>query len=177
MASGIDIDSFMIRFAALPDARVGAGPRHPTNPDPALEERVARLFAEVPALTRDQGFVDFMWRYAGASRGNPNGSDVFEIFGFSAAASTYDEFEEPLIGDDGSFMFAEAIHEKPGEPLDVYTVGFAFNVDPGRQWAVYRAVQEKGAVNRPFTRHLGSFAEFLAEAVAAGGRHPQTPAT
>ena len=64
----MDTDQLMARFATLPGARVGSGPRHPAHPDPSLTERVARFLEEIPALARDQGYVDFMWRYAGASR-------------------------------------------------------------------------------------------------------------
>jgi hypothetical protein len=169
----MDIDRLVARFAALPGAEVGHGPRHPTHPDPALEDRVAKLFAEVPALTRDQGFVDFMWRYAGASYSDPTRTWVFEIFGFSDVASSYDEFEEALVEDDGSFMFAQAMEENPDDFLDLYTVAFAFNVDPEREWAVYRADRQRDREDKPFVRYLGSFAELLAEVIAKGGRYPR----
>jgi hypothetical protein len=171
----MDIDQLMARFAVLPGARVGSGPRHPTHPDPALEERVAQFFDELPALSRDPGYVDFMWRYAGASRSDAARRDFFEIYGFSDAAPTFDEFEEPMVDDDGSFMFAEAVvHERRSGRLDTYSVGFAFNVDQTREWAVYSAVQEK-SVERPFTKRLRSFTEFLAEAVEMGTHYPRLP--
>jgi hypothetical protein len=174
MEPGMDIDQLMARFAALPGARVGAGPRHPTQPDPVLTERVTQFFDEIPALARDQGYVDFMWRYAGASRSDAARRDFFEIFGFSDAAPSFDEFEEPMVDPDGSFMFAEAVvHERSGH-LDTYSVGFAFNIDPGREWAVYSAVQER-SVERPFAKRLSTFTEFLAEAIENGARYPRVP--
>jgi hypothetical protein len=169
-----NIDALVARFAALPGARVGFGPRHPTNPDPALADKVARLFDEIPALTRDRDYVNFMWRYAGISRRNGDDTDFFDIFGFSSAAVNFDEFEEPLIEDDGSFMFAEAVvHEGFPQRLDTYTVGFAFNVDPDREWAVYRATQQTYGPEERFSRYLNSFLDFLADAVERGGRYPR----
>lgn len=169
-----DIDALMAHFAALPGARVGAGPRHPKDPDPALQARVAQLFDEVPSLTRDQGYVDFMWRYAGASRSDAAQVHVFEIFGFSPVATTLDEFEEALVDDKGYFYLAEATHhERQTERLDSYTVGFLFNVDPQREWAVYRNTQGMFAEEQPVTPYRASFVEFLAEVVANGGRFPR----
>jgi hypothetical protein len=106
---------------------------------------------------------------------NADRTEVFEIFGFSDAAPSFDEFEEALVDDDGSFMFAEAIREKPGDPLDMYTVGFAFNVNLEREWAVYRATQAMYGEEQPFTRDVGSFIEFLAEAVENGASYPRLP--
>ncbi len=70
-------------------------------------------------------------------------------------------------------MFAQAMEENPDDFLDLYTVAFAFNVDPEREWAVYRADRQRDREDKPFVRYLGSFAELLAEVIAKGGRYPR----
>jgi hypothetical protein len=165
------IDDIVARFAALPGALVGSGPRHPSEPDPSIEGRVAGFFTGYPALRRDQGYVDFIWRYAGASRTNPEGTDLFDVFGFSnVTADILDDFDESPVDEDGYLYFAQAVRH---EGRNTYTYGFAFNVDPDREWAVYRVAAMTDAARQPYLPYTDSFTSFLAEAVANGGRYPR----
>ena len=122
----MDIDDLVAAFGALPDARVGTGPRHPLTPDPALAPRLTALFAALPALARDPGYQDFMWRYAGMSRVDPAQTRLFYVFGYGAHTA---DFDADL---DGAVPDADAVEYLHCEIDDAHAL---------RAWLVHRAVE------------------------------------
>jgi hypothetical protein len=169
----MDIDSLVARFASLPGARVGAGPRHPTRPDPSLEPKIAGFLAANPALERDEDYVKFLWKYAGLSWASEDQTHAFYVFGFSSVtADIVDGLDGPLIDADGFLAFADAVEHTDTE---TYAYSFAFNVRPDHEWAVYRLASTTRTLDRPYVRYTDSFRSFLAEAVANDAAYERPP--
>jgi hypothetical protein len=167
----MDIDELVAAFDALPGTQVGAGPRHPVTPDPALTPRLTAFFAEFPGLARDPGYVDFMWKYGGMSRSDPEQNRLFYVHGFGAATADFDEdLDGPVVDEQGFFVFAESVvHADTAERHDTYEYSFAFNLARDRPAGIYRFAATMSAQDRGFLRHADDFRSFLEETAANGG--------
>lgn len=53
--------------------KVGRGFKHPSSPRLELQTQTTNFIAEYPFLQQDQGYIDFLEFYAGASFNYPNG--------------------------------------------------------------------------------------------------------
>lgn len=167
----MSIDELVARFAAWPGAEAGTGPRHPSHPDPAAGPRIAAFLEEHPQLHRDAGYVEFLWAYAGLGRRGDGDRQLFDVFGFSpVTADILLDFGTDVVDEEGFLYFAEAIRhgDAPGH-ASTLAHGFAFNLTPGRDWAVYRAVSVDEDLVEPYTPYLDSFTSFLAEIAGNGG--------
>ena len=167
----MDIDELVARFAALPGAAVGAGPRHPVDPDPTLAPRITGFLDAYPQLNRDAGYVEFLWKYAGLARRGDDDRQLFDVFGFSpVTADIVADFDADVVDEEGFLYFAEAIRHggTPDRPATL-AHGFAFNLAPDREWAVYRVVSVDEDRVEPYAPYLDSFTSFLAEVAANGG--------
>lgn len=167
----MDIDELVAVFSALPGAQVGVGPRHPVTPVPVLALRLTALFESFPGLGRDPDYSEFMWKYAGMSRSDPEQNQLFYIFGFGPATADLDQdLEGDPVDEQGFFIFAQSVvHADTAQRLDTYEYDFAFSLTEGRPLGVYRLAATMREQEPEFVRYADGFRAFLEEAVAAGG--------
>lgn len=112
----MNIQRLMQNFGKLNQAAIGQGAKHPTSPDPAKVGLVSEFLDKYPFLRRDQGYVDFLERYAGASVDYSDGSLIIHIFGFIEEVSLHLVNDEPFTGPlikDGFFMFCSTVAKSP----------------------------------------------------------------
>lgn len=148
--SNLDIHTLMRRFSALPNARIGYGPRHPTQPNAALKKEIAIFLDQYSFLRQDQGYIDFLECYSGASSylNSVTRHIVIDIFGFIRDLSTHltqDTDLGPIVDDEGYFDFAGgmvAIKEPTGSPRVAILLGAAFDATGDRKWGIYRSKSE-----------------------------------
>ena len=144
-----EIDDLMGVFAgAGPPALVCCGPEHPTQPEPAVAERVRLWLATHPFLHRDEGYVGFLKRYCGAVVGDKAGRLWATVHGFYPAVGYLDEYDfcrydpmVPALDGRGLYPFATMRYERPGpgRPSNRQVlVSFSFDGTGTRQWGVYR---------------------------------------
>jgi hypothetical protein len=144
-----EIDDLMAVFAgAGPPALVCCGPEHPTQPEPALAERVRLWLATHPFLHQDEGYVRFLKRYCGAVVGDKAGRLWATVHGFHPEVGYLDEYDfcrydatVPAIDQRGLYPFAVMAKDRPGDGklLDRQVlVEFSFDGTGARPWGVYR---------------------------------------
>ncbi|MEU7764327.1 hypothetical protein AB0B25_04295 [Nocardia sp. NPDC049190] len=183
------IDSLVAAFSALPGTRVGAGPRHPVTPNLTLAPRVMAFFDSYPGLSRDSGYVEFLWKYAGLQRTDEKDNELFYIYGFGPDIVDFDpdvvdvrDLYGPDVDDKGFFHFADAVvHADTAHSLGTYQHGFGFSLSSDREPGVYvfqstsTAPAEKSLVTyaEQWIRQADDFTTFLTDAVERGGVWPR----
>ena len=85
---------------------VGRGPKHPFLPDTSLLPVIASFLERYPFLLKDQGYVEFLQSYAGASIQRPNDEFLVDIYGFTRASTNMLELPGDMIDNHGFLMFA-----------------------------------------------------------------------
>ena len=136
----------MQRFAQLPNARVGQGPKLWPYPNPALQKEIDDFLNQYPFLRQDQGYVDFMEYYAGASI-YPSDDDeavnddelVIDLFGFNDGIALHIVKDEgQIVGKDGFLCFCstETWDEKV-DPDFIIETEFLFDATQKRKPGIY----------------------------------------
>jgi hypothetical protein len=149
----------------------GKGPRHPHEPEPAMQAAISDFLDTYPALRGDRGYIDFLETYAG---GSLNTADMFvDILGFGDASSNMLDFEGSVVDDDGFLMFAQCIYYvlRNGDLSGTYEHAFAFAVLGGRPSGVYRKVTDADfPEGGPWEFYCEDFCQWLERLVDVGGR-------
>jgi hypothetical protein len=176
-----EIDDLMAAFSDVgPPTVVFQGPEHPTQPEPALAERVRQWLATHPFLHRDEGYVEFLRRYCGAYLADKTGQFRATVYGFHPQVGYLDEYDfccydarVPGIDQRGLYPFAVMGYDRPGQGklLDRQVrVDFCFDGTGARSWGVYREVKVGRQAQGDMEWHCGSFCEWLRQ-VYAGEAH------
>ncbi|MCP2321736.1 hypothetical protein HDA40_000243 [Hamadaea flava] len=169
------IDELVAAFAALPGARVGAGPRHPVRPDATLTPRLTAFFALYPPLANDAGYAELLWKYGGLARSDESEDQLFDVFGFGADVVDLDQdLYGPGVDEQGFFIVAEAVvHADTADGPDTYEYDFALSVAGDREPGVYVFTSTLTARAPEWTRYADDFTAFLADAVERGTVWPR----
>jgi hypothetical protein len=135
-----EIDHLVGLLRMLGPVRVGAGPRHPSEPDPTLVRAFNRLLAEFLFLTYARGYLEFLARYGGASVAAFDQNLVFDIFGIANCSTNLLDYPVSPLDSDGWFCFANGQFwpHGTGKMLDIVTCAFSFDATGNRQPGVYR---------------------------------------
>ncbi|MFQ6392351.1 hypothetical protein ACLMAJ_02735 [Nocardia sp. KC 131] len=160
---------------------MGAGPRHPVTPNPALEPRLMAFFDAYPGLSADVGYAEFLWKHAGLSRSDEKQDELFYIFGFRPDIVDFDpdvvDFRDlygPDVDDQGFFMFAQAVvHADTTYNHDTYEHDFALSLSGDREPGVYVFRSTLTARAEKWTRHADDFTAFFTDAVERCGVWPR----
>jgi hypothetical protein len=169
----LDIETLMRSFLDLGYAEIGNGPKHPAAPNPDLAAPVQAFLARFPILRRDQGYVDFLEYYAGASILWPHNDLVVDIFGFTEVSSHLLETDGPIVDEHGYFWFcSEVIRLHPGFETRTTTAGlqFAFDTTQQRRWGIYRGIDNEDSSRTEFAWYCESFLEWLNLLIENKGR-------
>ena len=168
----VDLHSLMKRLAVSEHALLGTGPRHPVAPNPEIADEVERFLAQYPFLRQDQGYVDFLECYAGASFDCPDASLIVFIYGFLDQVTRHFTKDEPFVGsavdeERGFLVFAEMVF-RPGKyrgVVDNVSYGYAFDMTETRRWGVYHDISSKDYTSSKYEWHCESFLQLLEELV------------
>jgi hypothetical protein len=173
----MSIDDLIVRLSAVPGARVGHGPRHPSSADLSVGPRVREFFEKFPALTSDRAYVEFQQKYAGASINNEERQQIDDIFGFTDASTNIIEMEGPIVDDNGFVVFAQCIFHQvvDGKLLDMYEYDFAFNVSGKLDPGIYRNYATLRTEPTAFTSCVSDFHSWLEGLVARNGYYERPP--
>ena len=99
-----DLQDLMERFLkGFPDARVGRGPKHPTEPRRELGPKINGFLRKYKFLQQDIGYVVFLKTYAGAFVSEP----YIDIAGFTTGLSLHLTDDEGDVIENGQMIFAE----------------------------------------------------------------------
>jgi nucleoid-associated protein YejK len=169
----MEIDDLVAELNLLPGSRIGHGPAHPSSPDRSLADPIHEFLDAYPALRRDEGYVEFQTRYAGASVENEEKTQIVDILGFSEASTGLLDMDGAVVDDEGFLVFAQCIYHTvaDGKLVDMYEYDFAFNVSAGRTWGVYANHSTLRTQPTEFLRHADDFTSWLRELVTMGGRY------
>ena len=170
------IHELLSQFSKLDGAVIGQGPKHPQSPDATISAAVTAYFTDFPVLKRDQGYVDFMEAYAGASLLREDPFIALDIFGFTSASSDlikiddhcYWQGESNIVDKDGFLAFATLDYTRVSSNEGIATV-FAFDITDHREWGIYKAEDITAPYDEVavFRKYCDTFAGWL-EAVLVG---------
>jgi hypothetical protein len=176
-----EVDELMTLFATIPSAIICRGPEHPKKPEQSVSERLRQWLSAHPFLDQDEGYVQFLKRYAGAVVADKNGRFRAFVSGFHPQVGYLEDCgfvhrdpTEPALDGRGLYQFALMQYDRSvaGKFLDRHVfVCFSFDGTGTRPWGIYRDAivgqQPRG------TEELicGSFCEWLRK-VYAGTAHP-----
>lgn len=136
----MSLGELMERFASLPGASVGHGPEHPIAPNRALGAEVSAFLVAHPLLLQDQGYVDFLQQYAGASIERHEDVGVF-ILGFDTASAVHLVAEDGAPADANGFLtFCMAVANVP--TTGTWGHSFAFDITGARRCGIYRSIPD-----------------------------------
>lgn len=144
---------------------MGCGPRHPITPDLTLVDEIASFLATQTYLFQDQGYVDFLECYAGASIARPDGTWLVDMPGFTESISTHlIRGEGRIVDENGYYWFCSSIVVDSAEHRD-RGLSFAFDATGTRTWGIYRSMDaeyrdfQQG--NVPVDWYCDTFLEWL----------------
>lgn len=163
------------RFLQIDGAVAGCGPRHPERPAKAIEARISSFLGAYPLLRRDGCYRDFLEIYAGAAI-ERDGSDLISILGFTEVSPDIEEFEGPVVSNEGFLVFAIcAYYRQTEQRLDMYEYDFAFDMSGMRKPGVYGCVSARDRDPSPFTWYIHDFCSWLDDLVEKGGVYERPP--
>lgn len=175
----MDIHSLMDRFSKLDGAAVGSGPKHLVSPDVELQKTINHFLEQHPFLRRDQGYIDFLEGYAGASIERLDKPDVvLDIFGFTDVSSHLITGEGDVINPDGFFDIAGGTY--PGENykqkslpylLRIKSLGCCLDTTGKREWGIYRTRYNQ-AKEKEVYWYCRTFLEWLEILIDTDGHMP-----
>ncbi len=167
MTSERDLDELLARLGRVGELQLGRGPKHPSEPEPALATDVVQLLAQYPFLRRDPGYVAFLERYAGAVLWRDPNLLSLELFGFHPELSTHIVTGPGEIIEHGFFTFCDMVVPRtPEAPFaDPIGLGFGFDATQERRWGVYRLWGGGEA-----DWYCDTFLEWLEKFIALDGR-------
>lgn len=166
------LDSLIQKFFDMGHATIGNGPKHPDSPNAALQSEITEFFSTYPVLAKDQGYVDFQEKYAGAVVDWPYDELTIVIHGFYDFTEHVLYPDEPLIDDDGYFYFAEVITKTSAgskDRQDIIGMGFAWDITGMRKPGIYRTVGQSGS-DTPNMWYCETFLEWLSDVVEKRGK-------
>jgi len=143
----LDIHSLMQKFAELPNARVGQGPKRWPYPNPTLQKEIDDFLEQYPFLRRDQGYVDFLENYAGASADSseeetPSADElVVDLFGFNDGIALHIVKDEgSIVSNKGFLCFCHTEVWNPElDPEFIVETNYLFDATEKRPSGIYRA--------------------------------------
>jgi hypothetical protein len=170
----MNLDELMTAFAALPAAAVGQGPAGPSSAA-ELEE----FLTTHSALTRDEGYVEFLRRFGGALIDDQPRALIVDVLGFSDASTSMMDMDGPIVDDDGFVVFAQVIQHviEDGMLADTREHDFAFDATGRRDPVVYTLYGDRtNPARHGFRPSDPDFLTWLSRVVDARGMLP-APAT
>jgi hypothetical protein len=169
----MDVHSLVKDFLELPDAEVGRGPQHPTNPVPELEAPINEFLEKYPFLCKDARYVEFLKCYSGAYLLWPDDQLMIDVFGFSDVSSPIEAEEYPVVDNEGYLTFCSVLYRvKPGGGVEnIQTLGFAFDATSQRKPGVYRQLVGRQPGSPTVTEwYCETFLELFHELIDKRGR-------
>lgn len=136
----MDLHVLMREFSQMGDSLIGRGPKHPKFPKPELQTEINDFLEKNLFLKKDQGYIEFLEVYSGATVCLPSQEDCNSSVGiygfcldvsFSIARPDYD-----LLSEDGYFNFADAIM-CDDQNIDNDYVDYVFDATGQRSQGVY----------------------------------------
>ena len=154
----MNIHTLMTQFAQFEHAKIGRGPKHPTEPNVSLHTEVNTFLESYPFLRNDTGYIDFLECYAGASIFNQNSPFTVDILGFAGnSISTHMfEMEESVIDEEGFLMFGYLMLDD--KSLGQHQISFGFDATHHRLPGVYQYVSQ---VDAQWDWYCATFLEWL----------------
>jgi hypothetical protein len=138
----------------------GRGPKHPTLPNTELVEEIAEFLETYSFLKTDQGYVNFLERYAGLLLYRDSDFLSLGIYGFDNDVSLHlVNGEGELIDEAGILTFADLtlpLQEGDQSSENLTAIGFGFDSTQQRHWGVYRCID-----GQPYHWYCRSFLEWL----------------
>lgn len=165
------LDEAMTRFARIPGARVGHGPRHPVEPDPGLAQRLHDFLGAYPSLAADSGYIEFLEKYAGAAIQNEGATQLVDLLGFSDVAPDIVDLDGPVVDDEGFLVVAQAIYhlDQDGRAVDTLQHDIAFDASGRREHGIYHSFASGEQLEPRFTRQHDDFTSWLEDLIAVDG--------
>lgn len=154
-----NVEQLMERFAALPFAIIGLGPRHPVVPKEILEAEAVEFLRRHPFLERDPDYVSFLKTCEAAGIYYPDKSPDYYSLTIFGMGDWRDGFAEP-IDPEGYYAFAVT-----------QTHAFGFDAIGIREIGVYKKLVEIGHPTLGTFEHAyDSFRQWLVDVLAKNGR-------
>jgi hypothetical protein len=165
-----ELDDAMARFAELPGAEIGRGPRHPSHPDETRAEEIEAFLNRYPRLRQDPSYVEFLEKYAGASLEIAEGP-LLEVLGFSDASTEMEEMDGPIVSEQGFLLIAEAIYHRrvDGQTLATTEKAFAYDVTGIRGSGLFCSVVTGKSVDVRYSPSYVNFHAWLQDVIATKG--------
>jgi hypothetical protein len=166
----MSIQAIVEAFLRLPRVRTGRGPGHPEEPDPAWEQSLTDLVRNHPYLQRYPDYVEFVRMNLGALIERPDDDEPgvsLLIYG----VGEYDDSVAAPVNEEGIFIFS--IVEFWPQNGSVRERVFGFDATGTRTAGVYQLVEPPlPGRARAYQLYCPTFADWLREVVATGGRLP-----
>ncbi len=159
----LDLHELMKEISAIPGARFGRGPLHPTEPDRKLVDDLIIYLDCYKFLRTKREYVRFLEAYAGMHIFSPQGSHpitYLEVFGLGLFAE-----EEELVGPEGFCAFSQWYDDELEFGITVYF----FPTSPDEEWVYRKHFEKSDKVGGPMERAYSGFFEWLAAVVARKG--------
>lgn len=153
-------------------AITGQGPKHPTHPNPELQEALDEFIQAYPSILEDEGYICFLKKYAGAYAENADATRIVDVFGFGGTATDIADPEALQVDENGYLVFAQCIYSEiaDGKLVDSYEHDFAFSVTGDRPKGVYRASSTLRDPRQTFSFYVGDFCQWLQKLIEVRGR-------
>jgi hypothetical protein len=162
----MDIHSLMRRLGEIQGAQVGHGPKHPVEPDFAIADEIAEFFKKYPALQHDQGYVNFLECYAGASI-SCEPELMVDIYGFVPGGSHIVKEDGYRLDESGYFAFCTIFLD------NIKEIGFSFDATFDatieRKRGVYKWTLDEN-LQASLTWYCTTFLEWLDTLITSQGR-------
>jgi hypothetical protein len=167
------LDRLMESFAQLPEAEIGYGPKHPSQPNAAIEADLVAFLEEHSFLRRDAGYIRFMERYCGAAAYARTHNVFVDISGLAGVSVDVVGTPAPFVDDEGFAGFAaveKTYYQATGANSRRYAY-FSFDATGTRKHGVYRMLgSDMTAETTPWEWHSSCFLEWLERTIQSRGQ-------
>lgn len=163
----MDIHSLMNDFSKFDGAKIGFGPLHPLHPQKALAGNIKHFLDTYPFLEQDEGYIQFLQLYAGASIFKKDSIWMVDILGFTdnTICSPIAAMEGDIIDEYGFLMYSYIVIET--RPIGSRQLSFAFDSTIQHPQGIYRVFAD---APNAWHWYCPSFLIWLERLIACEGR-------